>query len=88
MPGSPTVSADPAALDAELRALHAAPRTAARAARMAALHEAAAELMDGPAARFHLTHAWVHALEAGEAAPAARLERRLRAAGGLGATRR
>ncbi|MEM1313310.1 MAG: hypothetical protein AAGI51_02070 [Pseudomonadota bacterium] len=83
MPGSPTASADPAALDAELRALHHAPRSAARAARLAALHEAAAELVEAAAARFHLTHAWVHALEAGDAAEAARLESRLKHAGGF-----
>lgn len=84
MPGSPTVSADPAALDAELRTLHGAPRSAARAARMARLHEAAAALTDeAGAARFHLTHAWVHALEAGDPSTAARLESLLRQAGGF-----
>ncbi|MEO1686621.1 MAG: hypothetical protein AAFU61_01815 [Pseudomonadota bacterium] len=63
-PGSPTASAeaapvpsDPAALDAELRALHGR-RGAAAAARLARLHEAAADAQADPAAaRFHLTHA-------------------------------
>ena len=71
---------DPAALDAALRALHGS----GRAGEVAALHEAAAALEADPrGARFHLTHAWVHALEAGDAARVAALEARLRAAGGL-----
>ena len=84
MPGSPTVSADPAAIDAELRALHGARGDPTAAARLSTLHEAAAGLTEGAAARFHLTHAWVHALEAGDPRRAARVERLLRDAGGLG----
>lgn len=77
----PRPPSDPAALDAALRGLHGP----GHAAELAALHEAAGALPDrGPEARrFHLTHAWVHALEAGAWARAAALETRLRAAGGL-----
>lgn len=70
----------PQALDAEMRALH----PDGDPARRAALHEAAAELAEDPAARrFELTHAWVHALVAGEQARVANLETALRRLGGL-----
>jgi hypothetical protein len=71
--------AERAALDAELRALHGA----GSPARLSTLHERAAEFGDAGTARFHLTHAWVFALVAGDAARIAALETRLRAAGGL-----
>ena len=83
MTGSPTGSpeaVEAAVLDAELRRLHGS----ARAAELSALHERAAALLPAAGARrFHLTHAWVFALEAGDEARAAALEGRLRAAGGL-----
>jgi hypothetical protein len=48
------------------------------------LHAEAAALLEAPQARrFHLTHAWVFALVAGDWARAAELEARLAAAGGL-----
>jgi hypothetical protein len=81
MTGSPTASAEAeaAALDARLRALH----ETGRAEELSALHLRAAALLGEPAARrFHLTHAWVFALEAGTGAEA--LEAELRAAGGFG----
>ena len=76
MPGSPTACADPAALDAALRAGYAAPVPA----RLAALHLQAARL-PGPdrARRFHLTHALVFALEAGDDPLAAAIEAALAA---------
>lgn len=81
MTGSRAASAEAraAALDAELIRLHGAPA----APRLSALHrEAAAMMGDAGARRFHLTQAWVYALEAGDGAAAA-LEAELRAAGGL-----
>ncbi len=69
-----------AALDAELVRLHG---RAEAAPRLSALHEMAAEEAAPGARRFHLTHAWVFALVAGEEARAARLEQALRDAGGL-----
>lgn len=72
---------DAAALDEELTRLHADP---AHAARLSALHEEAATLLDDPAARrFQLTHAWVFALVDGDEARAARLESALGSLGGL-----
>jgi|OM-RGC.v1.034553159 hypothetical protein len=69
-----------AALDAALIRLHGS----GEAAMLAALHEEAATLLpDAGARRFHATHAWVYALEAGDAPRVARLEQALRAAGGL-----
>jgi len=51
---------------------------------LSALHEQAAALMTDPTARrFHLTHAWVHALVAGDEARIATLEHQLRALDGL-----
>ncbi|MBM2577716.1 hypothetical protein JQC91_15520 [Jannaschia sp. Os4] len=58
----------------DLRAAHAAGRG------LVPLYLRAAERADGDAAAFFLTHAWVHALEAGDAAAPA-LEARLRALG-------
>jgi hypothetical protein len=78
MPGSRAASAEAAALDARLRALHGT----GRPGELSRLHAQAAELLREPAARrFHLTHAWVFALEAGE--DAGPLEDALRRAGGL-----
>jgi hypothetical protein len=70
-----------AALDAALIRLHGGDDAAA----LSTLHERAAALLaaDPRARRFHLTHAWVHALEAGDARTVARLEAALVAAGGL-----
>ncbi len=80
MTGSPDASSEAARLDAALRALHGS----GRAAELSALHEAAAALVAAPGAgRFHLTHAWVFALEAGDAAAVARLEAELARLGGL-----
>ncbi len=67
-------------LDSELISLH---QRAEAAPRLSLLHEAAAEGAEPGARRFHLTHAWVFALVAGEEARAARLEQALREAGGL-----
>lgn len=73
--------AELAALDAELVRLHGR----GPPARLAALHRAAAEALAGDALghRFHLTHAYVHALEAGDWAGAEELAGRLRAVGAL-----
>ncbi|MGM0585929.1 MAG: hypothetical protein ACQEUZ_14890 [Pseudomonadota bacterium] len=77
--GSPPASPEARALDARLRALHGT----GRAGELSRLHARAAGLLGTPEARrFHLTHAWVFALEAGE--DAAALEAALRAAGGFG----
>ena len=46
------------------------------------LNEEAAERASGDARRFHLTQAWIYALEAGRP-DADRIERRLRAEGGF-----
>ena len=79
--GPRPASSEPAALDAALRSLHGS----GRAGDLAALHAAAAALPgEAPGARrFHLTHAWVHALEAGDWPRVSALEAELRAAGGL-----
>jgi hypothetical protein len=69
-----------ARLDRLLRALHGAPRPA----RLSALHRVAAATLPDPAARrFHLTHAWIFALEAGDDPLTEALETDLRAVGGL-----
>lgn len=82
-PGSPpALPPDPegaAAIDRDLRALHGT----GDPARLSALHEAAAALLPEAGARFHLTHAWVFALVAGDAAAIARTEARLAALGSL-----
>ena len=80
MTGSQAASPDAARLDAALRAHHAGGDAAA----LSALHCQAAALMTDPAARrFHLTHAWIYALVAGDAARITTLERQLRALNGL-----
>ena len=80
MTGSRAVSAEAEALDAELIRLHGV----GRPARLSELHRRAAAMMaDAAARRFHLTHAWVFALEAGDAAEVETLESELRALGGL-----
>lgn len=82
MTGSPAVSreAEAAALDAELIRLHGS----GAADRLAVLHERAAGFLGDPGARrFHLTHAWVFALEAGDGSRVDRLETALREVGGL-----
>ncbi|MEM9012508.1 MAG: hypothetical protein AAGE18_14875 [Pseudomonadota bacterium] len=81
MPGSQTACrTDPAALDAALHRLHGTP--AAR--ELSLLHEEAAGLFDDTGSRrFHLTHAWIYALVAGEGARIGALEAELRALGGL-----
>ncbi|MEM8751676.1 MAG: hypothetical protein AAGF90_01735 [Pseudomonadota bacterium] len=72
---------DAAALDEELTRLHGRVEAAAR---LSELHEAAAALQPTPEARrFQITHAWVFALVDGDEGRAARLERELRALGGL-----
>lgn len=68
-------------LDAELRDLHGVPGAAARLAALYA--EAAALAGDIPTRRFRLTHAWVHALSAGDWAAASGHETELRRLGGL-----
>lgn len=75
------MSPELAALDAELDRLH----RRGPPVRLAELHERAALLLAGDALghRFHLTHAYVFALEAGDEARAARLAARLRALGAL-----
>jgi hypothetical protein len=72
---------DAAALDTALIALHGC----GEAARLSALHRRAAEHFrdDAGARRFHLTHGWVYALEAGDEGVVAGLEAELRALGGL-----
>lgn len=78
MPGSRSTSPDPpepAALDAALRRLHGCHAPGA----LSVLHERAAMLFEGTQERFHLTHAWVFALEAGEELRAEALEARLKA---------
>ncbi len=73
-------AADLEALDADLIRLHGSGDAGA----LSQLHEHAAVTMDEPGARrFHLTHAWVFALESGDPARSALLEARLRASGGL-----
>ena len=74
-------AAEAAALDAALIRLHRRGEPAA----LSALHERAAALLAGDAGarRFHLTQAWVHALEAGERGAVERLAAALAAAGGL-----
>ncbi|MEM8658933.1 MAG: hypothetical protein AAF813_09195 [Pseudomonadota bacterium] len=68
---------DAAALDAALS-------RAGPAEERVALYRAAAEMMTTPEARrFHLTHAWIYALEAGEPDVIATLEDALRDLGGL-----
>jgi hypothetical protein len=72
--------ADAAAIDAELIRLH----RGGAPARLSALHNAAAAILpEAGARRFHLTHAWVFALEAGDENAASDLETALRALGGL-----
>ncbi len=68
-------------LDREMRALH----EGGAPIRRCEVHEQAADLLgtDPNARRFHLTHAFVFALEAGDWPRAAGLERALREAGGL-----
>lgn len=79
MTGSPPASPDARALDRALIALHGS----GRAAELSHLHaEAAAMMTDVGAERFHLTHAWVFALEAGIDEERA-LRRQLKALGGL-----
>lgn len=81
MTGSPAASPDRAgALDARLLALHGS----GRSAELSRAHEQAAELVgDDLGRRFHLTHAWVFALEAGDEPRIAALESRLSALGAL-----
>lgn len=68
------------ALDAELRRLHGSGEAAA----LSALHVHAAELMPSPEGRrFHLTHAWIYALVAGDPFATVKLEAELRSMGGL-----
>ncbi len=80
MTGSHADLAEAASLDAELRRLHGSGDARA----LTTLHLQAAALMPAPGARrFHLTHAWVYALVAGDSERVDHLERELRAAGGL-----
>ena len=79
MTGSPAGSPEPEALDRALTRLHGS----GRAAELSRLHEQAVALMEEDGARrFHLTHAWVFALEAG-APEAEALRARLAALGGF-----
>lgn len=74
------MSTENANLNAELIALHGSKKTA----RLSVLHESAARLLDGrQAQRFHLTHAWVYALVAGDEARIKFLETRLKNLGAL-----
>lgn len=68
------------ALDGLLQSLHADGPPAKRAA----AYEQAAGFVGAPEAeRFHLTHAYIFALEAGDEVAELRLANRLRALGGL-----
>ena len=79
MTGSPANSPEARALDRALIALHGS----GRAAELSHLHAEAARMMLSVAEqRFHLTHAWVFALEAGIAEETA-LHRRLKDLGGF-----
>lgn len=79
MTGSRASSPDARALDRALIALHGS----GRAAELSRLHAEAVEMMESVAEqRFHLTHAWVFALEAGIEEEKA-LRRRLKDLGGL-----
>lgn len=70
--GSAELSAVLATLDAELIRLHGTREVA----KLSRAHERAAKLLTEPGTRrFHLTHAWVHALEAGEEDRATELAR-------------
>ncbi|MEM8872569.1 MAG: hypothetical protein AAGE38_19370 [Pseudomonadota bacterium] len=65
-------------------ALDAALKAARPVEEQVALYHQAADLMTlSQARRFHLTHAWVYALEAGDETTIEALERELRALGGL-----
>lgn len=80
MTGSRAGWPDAAALDAALRAHHAGDDAVA----LCVLHQQAAALTPNRAERrFHLTHAWVYALVAGNEEDIARLEMELRALEGL-----
>ncbi|MEO1199415.1 MAG: hypothetical protein AAFX39_09295 [Pseudomonadota bacterium] len=71
---------DRAELDVALKALHGT----GAAGELSRLHETAAEMMaDSASRRFHLTHAWVFALEAGDVERSNSLEAKLCALGGL-----
>lgn len=71
----------PAQIDARLKHLHGQLEAAAE---LSDLHEQAAQLTNVSGDhRFHITHAWVFALVAGDDARIALLEARLRALGGL-----
>ena len=66
------LSAELAAVDADLIRLHGSREIA----KLSCLHEKAAALLDDAGARrFHLTHAWVYALECGDKDRANRLAR-------------
>ncbi|MGB0928353.1 MAG: hypothetical protein ACPGVA_14150 [Pikeienuella sp.] len=71
-----------AEINEELTRLHG---QLAHAPRLCQLHQQAAAhfVNDEGAVRFHLTHAWVYALVAGDEAETAQLETRLQALGGL-----
>jgi hypothetical protein len=73
---------DKAALNGELTRLHG---QLEHAPRLSVLHEEAAVVLAGDrdASRFHLTHAWVYALVAGDDVRTDELEARLRELGGL-----
>jgi hypothetical protein len=69
-----------AEVDAALKRLHGT----GAASELSRLHEEAARrLNDARAIRFHLTHAWVFAMEGGEQSRADALAETLREAGGL-----
>jgi hypothetical protein len=69
-----------AEIDAALKRLHGT----GAASELSGLHaQAASRLGDPDAIRFHLTHAWVFAMEAGEEARALELSAALREMGGL-----
>jgi hypothetical protein len=67
-------------IDADLKRLHGT----GSSAELSRLHQdAAGRLSDPRAIRFHLTHAWVFAMEAGDSARAERLAAELRRMGGI-----
>ncbi|MEM8877678.1 MAG: hypothetical protein AAGD23_07375 [Pseudomonadota bacterium] len=73
-------SCSDAEIDSQLKRLHGT----GAAARLSQLHEEAARrIVDPHARRFHLTHAWVFAMEDGDKERAAELASQLRRLGGV-----
>lgn len=75
-----TLNPDAAELDAALRRLH----NTEESAELSLIHQKAAEMMEqSEAKRFHLTHAWVHALVSGNTNLIKDLEGHLKSLGAL-----